>query len=323
MKLKLFTHNDLDGIGNIIIAKVLKYFNFYEDIDYEICDYKNINTKVLEYLDNVEENTELLFTDISVSEEVAEKIDKMDINKKLLDHHKSALGLNKYDWCTVKEVDDYSHLDKEFSEVKTCGSLLFFEYKRDIITTYLPDVIIKSLCDFILLIRSYDTWDWTKDDVLLAKHLNDLLFMRGRENFIEDMFIKITSGDFPINHQDYKDLVERQKEIDAYIDNKEKQVVEVNIKGLNAGVVIAENYISELADTILKRNIHLEILAVINGSTVSLRTKRTNIDLSKLAGEYGGGGHPQASGFVLKPEMLKKGFSKMFNDDNWERFENK
>lgn len=321
MKLKLFTHNDLDGIGNIIIARLLEDKGFYDDVDYEICDYKNINTKVLEYLDNVEEDVELLFTDISVSEEVAEKIDKIDMSKKLLDHHKSALGLNKYDWCTVKEVDDYSHLDKGFSEIKTCGSLLFFEYKRDIITTYLPDVIVKSLCDFILLIRLYDTWEWTKEDVLLAKHLNDLLFMRGRENFIEDMLEKIKTGEFPINEQDYEDLVKRQKKIDAYIDNKEKQVVEVNIKGLNAGVVIAENYISELADTILKRNVHLEILAVINGSTVSLRTKRNNIDLSKLAEEYGGGGHPQASGFALTNEMLKLGYSKMFNGDNWGKFE--
>ena len=321
MKLKLFTHNDLDGIGNIIIARLLENKGFYDKINYEICDYKNINTKVLEYLDNIEEDTELLFTDISISEEVAEKIDKMNINKKLLDHHKSALGLNKYDWCTVKEVDDYSYLDKEFSEIKTCGSLLFFEYKRDIITTYLPDLIIKSLCDFILLIRLYDTWEWTKEDVLLAKHLNDLLFMRGRENFIEDMLEKIKTGEFPINEQDYEDLVKRQKKIDVYIDNKEKQVVEVNIKGLNAGVVIAENYISELADTILKRNVHLEILAVINDSTVSLRTRRNNIDLSKLAEEYGGGGHPQAGGFALTNEMLKSGYNKIFNDDNWERFE--
>lgn len=245
----------------------------------------------------------------------------MDINKKLLDHHKSALGLNKYDWCSVKEFDNYYHLNKEFKEIKTCGSLLFFEYKRKEIIKYLSSKIINPLSKFILLIREYDTWDWTKNNNLSAKYLNDLLFMRGKENFIDDIFNKIRNGKEIFNEKDITDLEKRQKSIDAYIDSKEKQVVEVNVQGLNAGVIMAENYISELADTILKRNLHLEILVIINGFTVSLRTKRNNIDLSKMAEDYGGGGHPQASGFVLTKEMLKNGYNRMFNDDNREKFE--
>ena len=147
--------------------------------------------------------------------------------------------------------------------------------------------------------------------------------MKGQDKFITSMLYKIDNGLEVFSLDDLNDLYKRQIKINKYIDEKEKFLVEINIKGLNAGVVIAENYISELASTILKRRIDLEILVILNGKTASLRTRRNNIDLSKLAEEYGGGGHQKASGFTLTPKMLKLGYNKMFNGDNWERFENK
>jgi len=40
----------------------------------------------------------------------------------------------------------------------------------------------------------------------------------------------------------------------------------------------------------------------------SLRTKRNDIDLSQIAGQFGGGGHKKASGFSLKGKIEKKSY---------------
>lgn len=43
MKIKLFTHTDLDGVG----CAVLAYLAFgYENVDVEFCSYDNVNQKV-------------------------------------------------------------------------------------------------------------------------------------------------------------------------------------------------------------------------------------------------------------------------------------
>ena len=323
MKLKLFTHNDLDGIGNIIIAQQLVKYGIYEELNFETCSYIDINSKTLDYLNNPQENTMLLFTDISVSDEVAQKIDKLDIEKQLLDHHRSALELNKYSWCNVEEIIDGTITSDRPEGFKNCGTKMFFDAIQPSLTSKMPKESMKTLMEFVNLVREYDTWEWEANDNLEPKRLNDLLFMKGQDKFITSMLYKIDNGLEVFSLDDLNDLYKRQIKINKYIDEKEKFLVEINIKGLNAGVVIAENYISELASTILKRRIDLEILVILNGKTASLRTRRNNIDLSKLAEEYGGGGHQKASGFTLTPKMLKLGYNKMFNGDNWERFENK
>ena len=50
MKIKLFTHSDLDGVGCAILMK-----NVYRNdkIDIEYCDYGNVNDKIKEFLNSV------------------------------------------------------------------------------------------------------------------------------------------------------------------------------------------------------------------------------------------------------------------------------
>lgn len=47
MRIKLFTHTDLDGVG----CAVLAYLAFgYENVDVEFCSYDNVNQKVLKFI---------------------------------------------------------------------------------------------------------------------------------------------------------------------------------------------------------------------------------------------------------------------------------
>ena len=50
MKTKLFTHNDLDGVGCAILAKLV----FGEDVDIEYCSYRNVDDCVSDFIEEAE-----------------------------------------------------------------------------------------------------------------------------------------------------------------------------------------------------------------------------------------------------------------------------
>lgn len=91
---RLFSHSDLDGIGCGILAQLA----FGKDnVEISYCDYDNIDSTVKEYLGTEQDDTiPIYITDIRVNEETAELLNKRG-NVQLLDHHPTALGLNKYD----------------------------------------------------------------------------------------------------------------------------------------------------------------------------------------------------------------------------------
>ena len=98
MKIKLFTHTDLDGIGCAILA----YLAFgRENVDVEFCNYDDVDEKVRNLIvdhSTVSEYDRIYITDISVREEVAQIIDTWIDRDKiwLFDHHGTAMWLNKY-----------------------------------------------------------------------------------------------------------------------------------------------------------------------------------------------------------------------------------
>ena len=123
-KIKLFTHTDLDGIGCAILA----YLAFgRENVDVEYCDYSNVNEKVEKFWDDPElEAYDYIFiTDISIKEKLAIHItnEASEPRVHLFDHHATALGLNKYDWCEVSVMNDTLG-------IKTSGTELFYTYLR-------------------------------------------------------------------------------------------------------------------------------------------------------------------------------------------------
>jgi len=91
MKVKLFTHTDLDGVSCGIIGKLA-----FPEINIEYCDYDNVNDKIKQYIESEEykDYDTIFITDISVNEEVAKLIDNVFTQEHefvLLDHHKTAL----------------------------------------------------------------------------------------------------------------------------------------------------------------------------------------------------------------------------------------
>jgi oligoribonuclease NrnB/cAMP/cGMP phosphodiesterase (DHH superfamily) len=133
MKIKLFTHTDFDGLSAGILAKIA--FGDNVDIEYcepnETCD-NYIDKKVREFFFSQEvlEYNRIYITDLSIQEDLAKEI---DICMKgtcclpqvvLIDHHPTALELNKYNWCSVivdvdgEKVSGTSLFSNNFNKIK-------------------------------------------------------------------------------------------------------------------------------------------------------------------------------------------------------------
>lgn len=313
-KIKLFTHTDLDGIGCAILA----YLAFgRESVDVEYCDYRDINEKVEEFWENgpVEEYDKVFITDISIGKDLARTIDLYagDDIWHLFDHHATALGLNKYDWCEVSVMNDTLG-------IKTSGTELFYTYlRRRGQFEYLSVNAICNIDEFVDIVRDYDTWRWKELEKkgIIRKQVNDLFYIYGREKFIDwalgqILTLKLYRGMsvFPIySEKDIALLDQKQKDIDIYVEEKNRQLFNrVDEVGHTYGVVFAERYFSELGNRICELNPDLAYIAMIDISsgTVSYRTIRDDIDVGgEIAHAYGGGGHPKAAGSTFDKDRIQ------------------
>ena len=307
MKIKLFTHTDLDGVGCAILA----YLAFgIENVDVEYCDYKDVDEKVRVFWEDGSDykyNT-VYITDISISEVLAKRIETHPGVQKwrLFDHHATALGLNKYGWCEVRVNDNQMN-------IKASGTSIFFDYLascdcfKDCNRNKLMNII-----RFVEIVRNYDTWRWKElgEEGLLCKQVNDLLDIYGREEFIEwalKGILGIGSAETPIldvfprfSEIDLKLLEQKQKDIDRYVAEKDKQLqIATDQFGKAFGWMFAEQYFSELGNRLCELHPEIEYVAMIDISKglVSFRSAREDIDLGgEIAHSLGGGGHKKAAG---------------------------
>ena len=300
--IKLFTHTDLDGIGCAILAKLAFGTNV---VNVEYCDYDDINKKVEEYF-NSSFNYDCHITDISISEELACKINESDRHFQLLDHHATALGLNKFDWCIV-EVENKDG-------IKTSGTEMYYRYL--VYNGYLNRS--DALNRFVELIRDYDTWRWSTlgDKGVICKQVNNLLYLYGREKFIDWCITEIWENSFPTLYNSDELVLEiEQNNIDNYIKEKNEQMIIMPLCNRTCGVVFAERYFSELGNRLCQMNPEIDFAVLIDmRGAVSYRTIKDDIDLGKdIAKLFGGGGHPKAAGSSFANGVQFDVINKIFN----------
>lgn len=303
MKIKLFTHCDLDGIG----CAILTYLAFGRDnVDVEYCDYKDVDGKIREfYLYGTPEKYDAIYiTDISIDEEVAAEINSLVTagqKWRLFDHHATALWLNTYEWCEVIVEDpEYGF--------KTCGTELFCRHLIE--TGCFKGIKLEAAKNrdlFVQIVRDYDTWRWKElgEEGVVCKQVNDLFYIYGREEFIDWTLrrLKFYSSypEFPsFRDEDLLLLEQKQKDIDRYVEKKDKQLmVRTDAFGYTYGVIFAEQYFSELGNRLCEQHPELDYVAMIDicGGKVSYRTVREDLDVGgTVAHSNGGGGHPKAAG---------------------------
>lgn len=294
-RIKMWTHDDTDGYGCRVLAELI-----WDSVDVEHCNYKNIDESVQSFIKNKEyENfDQFLITDISVSEETAEMINSTNEfceRLTLMDHHDTAMHLRKYYWAIVLD-----RLDGR----KTCGTEICYK------AFFMPNILQASnpIADYVELVRLYDTWDWKELNRKDAVDLNDLLYILGAEEYVSDIKdILLNKRVFRPSEAHIKLLEIESRRKEEYIIGKlgslEKGILPMpDGSEHNVGIVFAERYASELGNRICEANDDLDFAIIINmgNKTASMRSVKNKVHLGQLAsGMYGGGGHPQASGFTI------------------------
>lgn len=297
--IKLFTDWDLDGTGCAIVGKVK-----HSHIDIEYLNPNKINKRIEEFLDNLEYKiySSIYITDLSVNQELAERIEEINSEKnnfKLFDHHQTALELNKFKWCSVIVENEIN---------KECGTSLFYKY------LFGEDSSFKTLSQFVELVRKYDTYEWVELNDKEPNRLNDLYFLIGRDKFIEEIFnILLGKREFELNniYETILDAMEDKKK--HYFEKKNEKIKSVEFDGFTIGIVNAEKYLSELGNYLSMENPQYDFIAIVNDDKISYRTVKDNIDVSKFAQRFGGGGHPKASGNLIKEEIQNERLRLLFS----------
>jgi oligoribonuclease NrnB/cAMP/cGMP phosphodiesterase (DHH superfamily) len=300
--IKLFTHTDLDGIGCAVLAKIA-----FCGVSVSYCNYDDINEEVSKFIAEKNNFDMCHITDISITDELAKTINEEFDNFYLLDHHPTALYLNKYNYCTVK-------IEDEETQIKTSGTELYYKWLVE--NGYLRKTSV--LDRFVELVKNYDTWRWSilGDEGVICKQVNDLLYLYGRDKFITWCISEIHDGVFPrLYTADELVLKIKQKEIDDYVEAKDKQLFIDDLCGRTCGFVFAEKYPSELGNRLCKMHPEIDFVAIINmDGIVSYRAVKDDIDLGKdIAQIFGGGGHPKAAGSQFSKEVQMEIIKKIFN----------
>lgn len=288
---KLFTDIDLDGLGCGVIAKIA----FGDQAKVAYCSYRNLNQRVEAFITNPENDSEETYiTDLAVNAAIEKQLAERFNNGKhiqVIDHHVTAMHFNKYDWGSV--VPEYE------SGKKTCATSLFYDYLID----HGKLARSSALEEFIDLVRQYDTWEWDETNNLKAKRLNDLFYMMNREQFEEEMIKRITENHESFSFTDTENIIldiEEQK-INRYIHSKSRQMIQTFVDDYCIGIVHAEQNMSELGNALNNQNPHLDMIAMVNmgGKKLGFRTIHDDVNVAEFAVNYGGGGHPKASGADL------------------------
>ncbi len=105
-----------------------------------------------------------------------------------------------------------------------------------------------------------------------------------------------------------------EDKIERYIRRKKREIIQIETDGLYGGVVHAESYHSELGNELGKEYPHLDYIAILNlgGKKISFRTIHDDVDVSAVAGEFGGGGHAKASGCSINKEAYNRYIEQAF-----------
>jgi len=298
----LYTHNDLDGAGCGIVARCA--FGVKADIRYNSIG--GLNLQVERFLEKGKKKHQLFITDLAVNEANEQGLDafaKAGGKVKLIDHHKTSLHFNRYAWGMVQ-------VEYENGKLASATSL-FYEY-------LLQNGLLKptpTLDAFVELVRQYDTWEWERNNQQQAKRLNDLFHLMSIEEFEEKMVARLQHAEtFAFDDFEEKLLDIEEEKIERYVRRKKRELIPTVIHDLYAGIVHAESYHSELGNELGKEYPHLDYIAILNmgSKRISFRTIHDHVDVSDIAGRYGGGGHAKAAGASMTEEAYRQYVAEVF-----------
>ena len=301
MKLLMSHIADLDGISPVILLNLLDI-----EFDYELFEIGEINKFIEDRIDTdyFDKYDEIYITDLSVNKDIALKISHSKYNFKLFDHHASASFLNEYSFAQVFE---------SINGFMECGTTLFYKYLME---TFKSDILKKeSVITYVEYVREEDTWQFTdlKDS---ADGLNSLYSFYGNDEFIDIYTDKLKNNNsFYYDKYELKIISSLKRQEQSYLESFKDKVIIKHIDNYNVGIVFAELYRSTLGHFIAEiYKDKIDFVAIINFNRhISFRASK-DIDVSKFALKFGGGGHPKACAMPLPVDIKDKIIEEIFNE---------
>lgn len=298
----IVSHDDFDGKAPVLLAEGA----FGEQLVFHrTCSYAEVNQVVMDYINSDEYTSDvtLFITDLGLKDETMEALDafvKKGYKVLLFDHHAQNEGLNRFEWANVI-------VEKE--GVKTCGTSLFYEHLIEIGYLY-PNAFLDS---FVEIVRSYDTWDWAKNNDLLAKEFNRLFYLIGY-NRMRDYFMKHFHGPTELAETPITEIPEEYvlsmdidwEQIQEYIADAVKRVRFAKYIGYSIAVSFTEAHLPHVVEGVVDAFPELDFVCIINvaANKGSFRSRKNEVTVDWIAKEIGGGGHPYAAGFEPSDEMI-------------------
>ena len=269
--MKCFHHNDIDGkaAGAIVARKT----GNYNKADYIMYDYsKPIPTEL------IEEGETVYFVDLSFSVNSVDKLKEILEEKHCdliwCDHHSSSMEILK----TYPEYEKVKGIRKE----GISGAAL----------TYISD---------------FDCWQFKLEDTLFFKYALEVTDYEALDIIWNQLF----RAEHSASNDLLDKMIESGKVISKYVEKEYEQyrkayAYESRIDGVKCLVV--NRRCDSLVFGDLIKDYPIVAIWVFDGEKYkySIYSDKPDIDCSKIAERYGGGGHKEASGFVIEKMIFNK-----------------
>ena len=285
MKVLLFTHiSDIDGINNVVLAKLA-----FKNIDYVLCEAAGVDEEIQKKLNSFDKYEMIFITDLCPTDKMLGIINNSSFKDKIkvFDHHKGALDL-----LTI--TYDFVNITIENDKGLCCGTSLFYEYL--IKNNFLKESTV--LNELVELTRKYDTWEWTKDNTLLARDLTWLLNASGIDRYLKKIMNRVKQEHFSLIKNDYIEIHDWKKKLDEIINKQVDKVIYLNIDGYKAGIITTiYEYRNDVTEYVRKQKLDIDFLALVftDKDSISYRSVKENVDVNEIAKQYGGKGHVNAA----------------------------
>ena len=300
MKVLLFTHkNDIDGMGNAVLAKLA-----FEEVNYVLCGTFDLICKVNEFILNkkIYEYDKVFITDLCLDEETLLKISSdLALKDKFLifDHHKTYEDekYTKYSFVNVKLKNDKG---------LCCGTSLFYDYLVE--SNYLDRN--SAIDEFVELTRLHDTWEWKNIyNNEKARELAILFDCLGTDGYIGFMYDKLVNNDeFIFNDVENLLINNKKKEIDEVLLEYMKKMHYKEILGLKAGILFIDyQYRNEIGEYLRenKYDVDFVMMIALDRGVVSYRSVKNGVSVRQVAEYFNGKGHDVAATNPITDEMLQ------------------
>lgn len=290
--MKCFYHYDLDGkcAGSI----VAKYEDNYDPSNYFMVDYVQ---KIP--VENISNNEKVYFVDYSFTENTKHVLYEL-IDKKCdivwIDHHTSSINL-------VKSNPELENINGIRLEGISGAALTYM---------YLYDKKFDELPYYVKLVSDYDCWKYDfEPDTTMFKLGMDANNHDALEE-IWKIFDYESKSESKCSTESYLySIIKDGKTIKKYIDHdntlyRDSYGYESIIGGYKCFVVNKKTDSWIFGE--LYEKYPLVVVWVFNGEKYqySLYSSKEDVDCSKIAESYGGGGHKGAAGFRHHDLLLKK-----------------